>query len=71
MEANAPAPRAELLPAWFYICDNCGEDQFERVVIREGERNGKKTLEALPPARVICGSCGTVSATGSVSPDCR
>lgn len=62
--------KIELLPAWFFICDHCGEDQFLRVVVKEGMRNDEKTLEAFSPARVMCKACKSVFTTGTVNLDC-
>lgn len=65
--------QVELHHAWFWLCDECGEENFERVVVAEiGTQEQEEIAEALgiepweaktgdfytKPSSVKCGQCG-------------
>ena len=73
-----PNPKAELLPAFFWICDECGQDNFIRPVevsherIKEmleeaGEEYDEDDFEGMEfsvqPELVECSHCKTIFET--------
>ena len=52
--------KAELLPAYFFFCPDCGSENYLRVVIRERPDKGKRGIVVMRPKSVRCGECEKV-----------
>lgn len=72
----------ELIPAYFWSCEDCGEGNFERCIVFEGTLEDKQALMAelgvdpdeegdvmSEPDEVTCRRCGTVFETRDFGED--